>query len=278
MDKIGDAHCWAEFSHCRIASHDIVTASRKELTHAMVQDCLLSRNGRTKPRLVFDVNGHGVSLYKADSSYRRAVDNADIVHADGGFLITLSRWCTKTPIAERSATTDLIHDFAAAAAKHGLRFFLLGGTEAVNAECAQRLTSMYPGLRIVGRHHGYFGRDEEELLIKEINRLQPDVVWVGLGKPKEQEFCIKWRDTIRCGWLVTCGGCYNYITEHYARAPIWVQNANMEWLHRLIRNPRKLLWRYLATTPHALWIVFWSLVGESHESAPTKLGSRSEEI
>ncbi|MFC4233740.1 WecB/TagA/CpsF family glycosyltransferase [Thalassospira xianhensis] len=245
---------WAPFEHCHLGGQKIVTASRTELAQAMVDDCLAAREIKTKPRLVFDLNGHGLSLYASDENYQTAMDMADIIHADGGFLVSLSRILTQTPIAERSATTDMFHDCAKAAAKNSLSFYILGGTETVNAECARRLKVLYPDMNIIGRRNGFFSIDEEANVIEEINTLKPDVLWVGLGKPKEQVFSVQWRDHLTCGWLVTCGGCYNYVTGDYPRAPLWMQRANIEWLYRMATN-RKLVRRYLTTNLHALWLV-----------------------
>jgi exopolysaccharide biosynthesis WecB/TagA/CpsF family protein len=255
VTRVLDSASFTHFERCTIGGIPIVTASRRELAEAMVQDCFVARanKGGFVPRLVFDVNGHGMSLRETNNSYRIAFDQADVVHADGGFLVALSKGVGKRPIAERSATTDLLHDCAAEAAAKGLSFYLLGCEERVNAECAKRLEARYPALKIVGRHHGFFQVSEEQALIEEINRCNPDVLWVGLGKPKEQIFSVKWRNFLRCGWIVTCGGCYNYVTGDYARAPIWMQKANIEWLHRMLTN-RKLVWRYLTTTPHALFL------------------------
>ena len=102
---------------------------------------------------------------------------------------------------------------------HGLRFFLLGATEEANAEAARILEETYPGLQIVGRRHGYFSRDEEEEICDEINLTLPDVIWVGLSVPLEYEFAVRNKTRLSAGWLVTCGGCYNFITGAYARAP-----------------------------------------------------------
>lgn len=253
MNRLSSDASIAQFKHSIIGGIPIVTASRRELAEAMVQDCFFARanNEGFVPRLIFDVNGHGMSLREKNKSYRTAFDQADVIHADGGFLVTLSKRHGKQPIAERSATTDMLHDCAAEAAAKGLSFYLLGSQERVNAECAKRLEALYPGLKIVGRHHGFFQKSEEQSLIEEINRCNPDILWVGLGKPKEQIFSVKWRDFLQCGWIVTCGGCYNYITGDYPRAPVWMQKANIEWLHRMLTN-RKLVWRYLTTTGHAL--------------------------
>lgn len=231
-------------------------ASRAELVEAWIADCRAQAESGfvLRPRLVFDSNAHALSLRETDPAYRAALDQADIVHADGGLIVAASRLLAGRPIPERSCTTDMFYDFAAAGAEHNLSFYLLGGTEEVNAACAGVLARDYPGLRIVGRHHGYFGRDDEERVIDEINAARPDVLWVGLGKPLEQTFSARNADRLRAGWIVSCGGCFNYATGHYPRAPEWMRNNSLEWLHRALTGPRRLIWRYLFTNPHAAWL------------------------
>lgn len=247
---------WTPLPHVSVAGVRVATASRADLAEAMVRDCTASRDGRgpAEPRLVFDSNGHGISLAATDGGFRAALAQADVVHADGGFVVLASRWAAAAPIAERSATTDLLHDFARAAESAGLSFYLLGGTEAVNALCAERLRQLYPRLRIAGRQHGYFSAADEAKVIDDIALAAPDVLWVGLGKPREQVFAVAHRHRLRAGWIVTCGGCFNYVTGHYGRAPKWMQAMSLEWLYRAATDPRKLLWRYLTTSPHAIWL------------------------
>lgn len=239
-----------------IARLDISCAGRAELAALAVADCLAARSEShaSGPRLIFSANGHALSLAATDPAYRAALVRADIIHADGGFLVTLSRWFGRRPIRERSATTDMFHDLVKAATDAGLSFYLLGGNEQVNAECARIMEERYPGLAIAGRHHGYFAPEDEPGIIAHINSTRPDLLWVGLGKPKEQLFAVKHQGKLQAGWLLTCGGCFNYVTGDYRRAPRWMQNYNLEWLHRAACNPRKLLLRYLATNLHALWL------------------------
>lgn len=234
----------------RFGDFNIDCLSRDELVELALRDC----EAGSATRLVFDANGHGMSLARTNDAYRQAVQKADIVHADGGFLVTLSKKLGLPAIPERSATTDMIHDFARAfsGTRHG--FYLLGGEEDVNARCANILGAQYPDLKISGRRNGFFSETEELQVIDQINASGASILWVGLGKPKEQEFCVRWRDRLNAKWVITCGGCYNYITGDYGRAPMWMQNANLEWLHRMASNPRKLFWRYAVTTPHAMWI------------------------
>jgi len=118
------------------------------------------------------------------------------------------------------------------------------------------MQQMYPSLDIAGRRNGYFSAADEAKVCQEINESGANVVWVGLGKPLEQAFCVRNRDRLNAAWLITCGGCFNYVTGAYARAPEWMQKAGLEWVHRLLTEPKKLGWRYLTTTPLALILLF----------------------
>ncbi|WP_232771867.1 WecB/TagA/CpsF family glycosyltransferase [Stenotrophomonas sp. Betaine-02u-23] len=240
-----------DLKHVRFGDFSILCASRQDLVDLALEDCS-ARPLRTK--VVFDANGHALSLAKTNPAFRKMIGQADIIHADGGFLVTLSKRLNLNPIPERSATTDMLHDFASAFQATPHSFYLLGSEERVNAGCAAELKAMYPNLKIAGRRNGFFSADEEQRIVDDINASGADVLWVGLGKPKEQEFCLRWRDQLKPAWTVTCGGCFNYVTGDYARAPNWMQQANIEWIHRLGTRPKEMLGRYLKTTPHALWI------------------------
>ena len=246
----------ANDSYSEVLVGGIPTAclTREGLARVMLQDCMEARGKESAPKLVFASNGHAIALAAQDPNFRRHFEQADIVHADGQAAVFASR-LTRTPIPERSATTDFIHDAARLGAEHGLRFFLLGATEEANAAAARILEQKYPGLKIVGRRHGYFSRDEEEDICDEINLTLPDVIWVGLSVPLEYEFSVRNKARLRAGWLVTCGGCYNFITGTYKRAPRWMQAAGLEWLFRLIKEPKRLFWRYAVTNPLAIFLL-----------------------
>jgi N-acetylglucosaminyldiphosphoundecaprenol N-acetyl-beta-D-mannosaminyltransferase len=239
----------------RVTVGGIPTAriSRQNLAELLLENL---KQGENDSKLIFDINGHGLALSRFDAQYRDDLLAADLIHADGQPLVMASRVLTKSPIPERTATTDLFHDVGDAAQRTGSKFFLLGGSEQVVNECARRMKELYPDLIIAGTHHGYFSVNEEQEVCRKINESGADIVWVGLGKPKEQAFCVRNRDNIRGAWLVTCGGCFNYVTGHYPRAPSWMQKSGIEWLHRMLTQPRKLAWRYLSTTPVAIYLLF----------------------
>jgi exopolysaccharide biosynthesis WecB/TagA/CpsF family protein len=229
--------------------------SESELVGHLLADCAARREGSLPhPVVVADTNGQAISLYAVDPDYAAAIDQCDIVHADGQFVVWLSRVAGGKVIPERTATTDLIHAAARASVERGLGFFLLGGSEEINRRAAEALTAAYPGLRIAGRHHGYFADADEADLARRINTSGADVLWVGLGKPKEQQFAVRNRALLSCGWIVTCGGCFHFLAGDYRRAPAWMQRLGLEWLHRMATGPRYLMMRYLVTIPHALWL------------------------
>ena len=154
--------------------------SRDGLAQMMLADCLAARETEANPKLVFASNGHAIAL----AAQRREIPrhlrpgrHHPCRWPGGGVRFAL---LTQTPIPERSATTDFIHDAAALAAEHGLRFFLLGATEEANAKAAEILQATYPGLQIVGRRHGYFSHGRGR---RDLRRDQPDQAGCDLGRP-----------------------------------------------------------------------------------------------
>lgn len=234
----------------------VSTLSLDALIGKMLRDAPLRRMLQEPPLLVFDCNGQGLSMNATDAQFRDNLARADLIHADGQIIVMASRWFGNAPIADRSSTTDMFIDSLAGAAESNVSYYLLGGEETVNAECARRIIEAAPGLHLAGRRNGFWTPAEEDAVIEEINAAAPDVLWVGTGKPREQAFCVRNRDRIKAGWIVTCGGLYNYVTGDYPRAPMWMQKSGFEWLHRMVTRPKQLAWRYITTNPHALWLIW----------------------
>lgn len=245
-------------SHTTVAGVPVALVSERDLIALMCEDCESFKTGQlTTPVTVFDCNGQALSLYATDPEYAAHTDMADLVHADGQFIVWMSKLSGRGKVPERTATTDMIHAAGSVAAVNGYRFFLLGGPEKINSACADKLCTLYPGLQIAGRRNGYFTDQDEQAIVDEINASGADILWVGLGKPKEMAFAHRNKSKLKCAWIITCGGCFHYVVGDYARAPAWMQRAGLEWLHRMATGPRHLISRYLITIPHAISLVLY---------------------
>jgi exopolysaccharide biosynthesis WecB/TagA/CpsF family protein len=256
-----DAHLAAESGQelgtTSIGGLQTIVATRAQLAERMVSDCLRSRAlPSTLPKLVFSSNGQGLSLMHRSAAFRSAMNAAEIVHADGMSVVAASRVSGKHPLPERIATTDFFHDAAQAAVKHDLRFFFLGSNASQNARAVAAAQSMHPGLKIAGWQHGYFHPDETESVCRRIRDAGTDVLWLGLGKPKQEFWALQYRKHLRgVGWIKTCGGLFAFLAGDVRRAPRWVQKSGLEWGYRMMQEPGRLGGRYLFTNLHAAWIL-----------------------
>ena len=240
-----------------------IRATRKELTDIMVVDAAAARSGALAlPKLVVASNGYVIATYHKNAEFRHLIDQADIVDVDGMPSVFATRLFCKEPLKERVATTDFIHDACRVAAEKGLRFYFLGSKPGVAAKAAENLEKLYPGLQIAGTRHGYFTREEEQDICREIVEAGTDLLWLGLGSPLQERFAVRNRENLAgLGWIRTCGGLFDFYSGRIPRAPQWMQRVGLEWLYRVIQEPRRLAGRYLATNSSALY----HLVTKTHD-------------
>ncbi len=232
-----------------------------ETADAFVDFCLSAeRESAMWPLYSTSLNGQVISLCARDPRIAEMIGAADSITPDGQPMVMLSRFLARSPLQERIATTDLFPAVAARAAAAGLTFYFLGGSERVNRRAVEAMRRRYPGLMIVGRRHGYFSRVEEPIICREIAELSPDILWISLGCPLEQEFVS--RNLHRLGGvgiIKTAGGLLDFLSGEKARAPGWMQRMGLEWLFRALLEPRRLGWRYMTTNPHALYVMLTSM-------------------
>jgi N-acetylglucosaminyldiphosphoundecaprenol N-acetyl-beta-D-mannosaminyltransferase len=224
----------------------------------LMVDTALARRGTSQRPLVFtSANGQVLSMCASEPRTRDLFLEADLVHADGMPLVFVSRLLQKTSLSERVATTDLFHDVSLVAQRRGARVFLLGGAKSVMDQAMRRVRTLYPELDIVGHGSGYLRREgDEDKMIETINNARPDILWLGLGVPSEQEFAMRNRDRLyNVGLIKTSGGLFDFLSGKNSRAPLWMQQAGLEWAYRIYLEPRRLTGRYLMTNPHALFLL-----------------------
>ncbi len=239
----------------RLGGLPIAVLDRAETAKLLVESAMARLRGG-RPLIFTSANGEVVSRLAADRCLADLFAQADLISADGQPLVIVSRWLCSKAVPERVATTDLFHDAARYAVRRGASFYLLGASEEENRRAFERVLELYPGLHIVGRSHGYLQGNELLRVIAEIDAQAPDVLWVGLGVPREQVFYSSFASALpNVGAIKTSGGLFNFLSQTRQRAPAWMQTAGMEWMFRILQEPRRLLWRYASTNPHALYLL-----------------------
>lgn len=197
-----------------------------------------------------------------DPDLRAALTTADLVVADGAPLVWASR-AAGTPLPARVAGSDLIWSLSRGLARNGRSVYLLGGepSRAGVPEGAQRaagiLTNACRGLRIAGHASPRYGFDRNPVALaavcREVVEAKPDLVYVGIGFPRQERLIELLRPDLPGAWFLGCGAAINFVAGDQVRAAGWLQRAGLEWLHRLVSEPRRLANRYLRhDVPYAL--------------------------
>ena len=227
-----------------------------EQTANFMIDAVFPQRRASRPLYLTSANGEVLARCSTEPMTDRLFRAADLINADGQPLVTISKFKSKTPLPERVATTDLFHVVARKAQAAGLTFYLLGADEAENAAAVACVRRQYPYLKIVGRCHGYLRGEALRAKVAEINALAPDYLWVALGVPYEQAFVEEYASALsNVGVIKTSGGLFNFLSGSRTRAPVWMQQAGLEWAWRIWLEPRRLFWRYLTTNPRALYLL-----------------------
>lgn len=224
------------------------------------------REGR--PRLVVTPNPEIVYQAQFDPELKRIIGEADLVTADGTGVVWASRRVGR-PVPERVTGVELGEEIMRRAAARGYTLYLLGAKPGVADEAAQKLTAQFPGLKVVGTRHGYFGPAEEPAVLQAIREARPDLLFAGLGSPKQEKWLAAHREDLGVPVSAGLGGSFDVWAGKVARAPLLFRRLHLEWLHRLSREPRRF-WRMLALPKFVLAV-------RRHGSSPMRGGTEAGE-
>ena len=247
-------HKWRRI---RIGGLPVVVANRSETARVMVDESLKRRGLWRYPAYLTSTNGEVTYRCAVNESERSLFLQADAIHADGMPHVFVSRLRCDFALPERVATSDLFDDVACEAQAKGATLFMLGATELSNATAARLVQNKFPRLKLVGHRSGFFKNvDEEVRVCGQIAELAPDILWVSMGVPREQRFVVRHRHRLTSvGVIKTSGGLFDFLAGFKPRAPVWMQDAGLEWVWRACLEPKRLGWRYLKTNPLALYLL-----------------------
>jgi N-acetylglucosaminyldiphosphoundecaprenol N-acetyl-beta-D-mannosaminyltransferase len=227
--------------------------SVEELVEAVIE----AAKGDT-PHLIAYANVHAFNLAARDARFKRILQNADRVFCDG-VGVRLGAWIMGRRLRYRNTPPDWMPQLAMACAQHQMSLFLLGGHPGVAEQAAARLCREVPGLRIAGSHHGYFDKGlssaENRAVVQAINEAQTNILLVGFGMPAQEYWIDENRAQLNVQVFIPVGALFDYLAERLYRAPRWMTDNGLEWLARLVVEPRRLWRRYLIGNPQFLWRV-----------------------
>lgn len=197
---------------------------------------------------------------RSDPVLRGDVLKSDIIGIDG-FGIVLGARLQGIKVTERVAGIDLMEELLDRCARGGLRPYFLGAREEVLQKAMIVAQGRYPGLIFAGARNGYFGADEEADIISQINASEADCLFIGMPTPRKERFLSAHADALNVPFLMGVGGSFDVLAGKITRAPEAMQRWGLEWLHRLLQEPRRMAWRYLSTNAVFAALLLEKIVG-----------------
>lgn len=195
-------------------------------------------------------NVHTTVMSYEDEKYKNVQNNAILAIPDGGPLVSEGKKRGFVNI-ERTVGQDFMKEMFNTSYKH----YFYGSTEETLEKMIKNIKKDYPNINIVGKYSPPFrdlSKEEDNNIIEMINNKEPDFVWVGLGAPKQENWMYSHQNRIN-GLMAGVGAAFDYFAGNIKRAPKWMQDSNLEWLYRLLQDPKRLFKRYLTTNIKYIW-------------------------
>jgi N-acetylglucosaminyldiphosphoundecaprenol N-acetyl-beta-D-mannosaminyltransferase len=246
------------------------------LTEADVIACVISQSEQGHGGWIVTPNIDICRKAGRDEQLRAIVGTASLVVPDGMPLMWAARLRSED-LPERVTGSGLIFSLSAAAAEHGRSVYLLGGSPGVPDRAGRALAQRFEGLAIAGAAAPPVGFDQSASQLaairEDLRQAAPDIVYVGLGFPKQERVIAELAPALPGTWFIACGAAIDFAAGERQRAPRWLQQAGLEWLFRLVNEPRRLVRRYLVDdAPFAAALLASSAV-ERLRSGPARNAS-----
>ena len=206
---------------------------------------------------------HGVIEMQDDRKLRDINNTAGMVTPDGMPNVWIGKLKGHRHVEKVYAPTLMMETFHLGK-KQRYRHFLYGGKEGVAQILADHIKSRYPGNEVVGTYCPPFRpltENEKQTISSEINNINPDIVWVGLGCPKQEFWMAEFRPLLEASVLIGVGAGFDFLAGERPLAPKWIQNSGFEWLYRLLSDPRHLWRRYVRIVPRFILLNILELIG-----------------
>lgn len=205
-----------------------------------------------RPQQLFFVNADCLNLAWSRRDYRQALQAADLLLPDGSG-VALGARLTGQKLNENLNGTDLFVPLCELARRQDWGVWLLGGRPEVNAGLCREVTRRWPGLKLVGAHHGFFDAEQEAQICARIRQDRPQLLLVALGAPRQELWISRHAAQLGVPLMLGVGGLFDFYSGRIPRAPLWLRQLGLEWCWRLLQEPRRLWRRYLLGNPLFIW-------------------------
>lgn len=205
------------------------------------------------PRQIVTINTEMLMLARHDEPLRRLIDEAYLVVPDGIGLLWAGKLLGR-PLKERVTGSDLLPRLCVVAAEEGWRPFFLGAAPGVAAKAAGRLAAALPRLRVAGSYSGSPRPDEEAAIAHRVRQAAPEILFVAYGVPSEEKWLARNMSRLGVPVAIGVGGAIDFAAGVVPRAPRWMCDVGLEWLHRLYLQPWR--WRRMLALPRFALLVF----------------------
>lgn len=206
---------------------------------------------------------HGVMEARKDPNLRRILNSSLLSTPDGMPMVWIGRLQGFSQM-RRVCGPDLMPRICEISRKERHTHFLYGGKPGVAERLKTILAERFPGLQVVGTYTPPFralNAVEEQELAETVSRLKPDIFWVGLSTPKQEQFMARYSQILETRLMVGVGAAFDFLTGSIRDAPDWIKAAGLQWAHRLLQEPGRLWKRYLLNNPRFLWEITLQMSG-----------------
>jgi N-acetylglucosaminyldiphosphoundecaprenol N-acetyl-beta-D-mannosaminyltransferase len=191
------------------------------------------------------VNAGKIVAMHENPELRESVINADLINADGQAVVWASRILGK-PLKERVAGIDLMENLVALAHRNGYKVFFLGAKEEIVKKVVEQYSQKYNASLIAGYRNGYFSKEEEAGIARQIADSGAQILFVAITSPKKENFLYQNREVLQpVNFIMGVGGSFDVVAGFVKRAPHWMQTTGLEWLYRVYQEPGRMFKRYL---------------------------------
>lgn len=207
------------------------------------------------------INANKINLMYKNNKLKKIVNHCSLINADGQSIVWANKFLKNEERVYRVTGIDLFEQLVKVSETEGYRVYYLGAAEEVLSKVIEKHSTLYPRLKIVGSHHGYFDKNHCEALVESIRACQPDILFVAFPSPEKEFWLDKYKNQLGVPLQIGVGGSFDVVSGIVKRAPVRMQKMGLEWFYRWLFEPRRLFKRYFVGNFKFLYYLFLERYG-----------------